>query len=104
MTSRSVWIDEGIVYSMVTSDSLQEVFRRALSAGGSEKQMPLYLIYEWAWTSIFGYSEFFMRLSNVVPGLLYLYYGCKISFNALEGKSAYSVSGCFRSIQSMRII
>lgn len=79
INAKSFWFDECLVYRYINSPSAKEVLKTALDASGSEKQMPLFLLFAWAWSRIFGLSEIAMRSVNVLPAFLYTICGYKIA-------------------------
>ncbi|MBO4291291.1 MAG: glycosyltransferase family 39 protein [Lachnospiraceae bacterium] len=64
-------MDEGITYEVICRpfrEMLHEVFFRGNAVSG----MPLYLIMEFFWCRIFGFSEYALRSMNLVIAVLYL--------------------------------
>ncbi len=79
INTKSLWGDECLVYKFINSSNAIEVLKKALNAPGSEKQMPLFLLFAWLWSRIFGLSEIAMRSVNILPAFLYMIYGYKIT-------------------------
>lgn len=79
INAKSLWIDECLVYRYINFPNAKEVLKAALDANGSEKQMPLFLLFAWAWSRMFGLSEIAMRSVNVLPAFLYTICGYKIA-------------------------
>ena len=79
INAKSLWIDECLVYRYINFPNAKEVLKTALDASGSEKQMPLFLLFAWVWSRIFGLSEIAMRSVNVLPAFLYTICGYKIA-------------------------
>ena len=69
LTNQSLWYDEGI--SLVLSDraTLQENFVSLWDRPGGDKYQPLYYLLLSVWRSLFGHSEFALRLFSVIPGI-----------------------------------
>ncbi len=65
ISSDSYWIDEGNAMLKATQPSFIEWFRVLISEGGSDCQMPGYMLYLWLWEKIANGSEWVMRLSNL---------------------------------------
>lgn len=79
INAKSLWYDECLVYRYINFPNAKEVLKKALDASGSEKQMPLFLLFAWAWSQIFGLSEIAMRSVNVLPAFLYAICGYRIA-------------------------
>lgn len=79
INAKSLWIDECLVYRCINFSNVKEVLKTALDASGSEKQMPLFLLFAWAWSRIFGLSEIAMRSVNIVPAFLYTIWGYRVA-------------------------
>lgn len=86
INAKSLWGDECLIYKYINSPNPLDVFKKALESNGSEKQMPLFLLFSWVWTRIFGLSEIAMRSVNVLPAFLYAIYGYKISQKVCKKK------------------
>lgn len=89
INAKSLWLDECLVYRYINSPSAKEVLKTALDASGSEKQMPLFLLFAWAWSRIFGLSEIAMRSVNVLPAFLYTICGYKIAHIVCKKKQVW---------------
>jgi hypothetical protein len=69
ISSQSFWIDEAHTAWEAVQPTLPQWWREMVADHGSNLQMPLYMIYAWAWEKIFGHSEWWMRAANI-PWLL----------------------------------
>lgn len=65
ISGQSLWIDEGLVARLTAESSLGELFAELGRLTTSDPQMPLYLVYMWLWTGVFGIGEIALRASNV---------------------------------------
>lgn len=65
----SLWIDEGNAAYKAMQGGLGDWYRALVTQGGSDAQMPGYMLYIWAWEKVFGSSEYWLRCSNL-PFLL----------------------------------
>ena len=72
ITRQSLWIDEGVTAWLASQPNLGSLFKTLGSLATSESQMPLYVLYAWAWAKLFGTSEIALRASNLPFGLLFL--------------------------------
>lgn len=63
----SLWIDEGMMVTLARGRSVAEVLELATLLRGSESQMPLGILWFCAWGKIAGYSEWALRMGNLVP-------------------------------------
>ena len=86
INAKSLWGDECLIYKYINSPNPLDVLKKALESNGSEKQMPLFLLFSWIWTRIFGLSEIAMRSVNVLPAFLYAIYGYKIAQKVCKKK------------------
>ena len=89
INNKSIWIDEGLIFNLIKSSNVIDVLKNALIASGSEKQMPLFLVFSWLWSRIFGFSEIAMRSVNVLPAFLYAIYGYKIASMVCKKKQVW---------------
>ena len=89
INSSSIWIDEGITWSLASKASFSEMLDSMIQQSGSEKQMPLHVFYEFVWIRIFGDSEIALRSSNIPFALLYMVYAYKISGAIDEKKKCW---------------
>jgi len=64
ITTRSFWTDEACTAIKATQPSLSKWWGKMLS-GGSDLQMPCYMIYVWLWAKVFGHSEWWLRAANL---------------------------------------
>ena len=60
----SLWIDEGYAASKALQGSLAEWYRALVEEGGSDAQMPGYMLFIWAWAKVAGGTELALRLSK----------------------------------------
>jgi uncharacterized membrane protein len=65
VTSQSYWIDEAGTATIAMQRTLADWWQAMLRDGGSTTQMPLYMIYVWAWEKIFGHGEWPLRAANL---------------------------------------
>jgi len=63
----SLWIDEGMMVTLARGRSIAEIMELATLLRGSESQMPLGILWFCAWGKIAGYSEWALRMGNLVP-------------------------------------
>jgi hypothetical protein len=61
----SLWIDEFGSFLYASQQSLSDFWALSARDSDSHAQMPLYHLYLWSWTTIFGYSEYALRLANI---------------------------------------
>jgi len=69
ISTQSFWIDEAHTAWEAIQPTLPQWWREMVADHGSNLQMPLYMLYTWAWEKIFGHSEWWMRAANI-PWLL----------------------------------
>ncbi len=77
LTSQSLWIDESYTALKAQQTSLAGWWHELLRAGGSDVQMPLYMIWIWVCEKIVGSSEIALRAANlfwIFPGFLALWF------------------------------
>ena len=65
ISGQSLWIDEGLVARLTAENSIGELFAELGRLTTSDPQMPLYLVYMWLWTGVFGIGEIALRASNI---------------------------------------
>ncbi len=65
ITSQSLWIDEANSAMKAMQPSFSSFVSTFATAMGSDLQMPLYMVYLWAWEKLAGHSEFALRLANL---------------------------------------
>jgi hypothetical protein len=77
ISDQSLWIDEANTAFKAQQATLQDWWREMLRTGGSDMQMPLYMIWIWLCGKIVGTSEIALRIVNlfwVLPGLFALWH------------------------------
>jgi hypothetical protein len=70
ISTQSLWIDEGGTAYKALQPTLGGWWSALRWEHNSNMQLPLYLLYSWAWTKIFGISEFALRAANIPPFLI----------------------------------
>jgi hypothetical protein len=65
ISSQSLWIDEAFMASKAAQPTLADWWHTMPKGSGSDLQMPLYMIYMWAFAKIFGLSEWTLRAANI---------------------------------------
>jgi hypothetical protein len=88
ISDQSLWIDEANTALKAQQATLQAWWREMLRTGGSDMQMPLYMIWMWVCEKFFGSSEIALRVVNLfwfVSGLFALLraLACKPRFQLL---------------------
>lgn len=76
----SFWIDEGNAAGKALQSSIQDWYQALVSQGGSDAQMPGYMLYIWAWEKIFGSGEYALRASNIPWLLLAVFHLRRVPF------------------------
>ena len=66
ISNESFWIDELMSAYLVTADSSDEYNQRVDTLNTSDIQMPVFVLYTWAWEKASGEGERAMRLSNLL--------------------------------------
>jgi hypothetical protein len=61
----SLWIDEAISADYATAPNFSTWWPMVATTKGSEAQMPLYMLYLWAWEKLCGSSEWALRAANI---------------------------------------
>ncbi len=61
----SLWIDEGNTAYKAMQLSVSSWWQALVSEGGSDAQMPLYMLFIWLWEKVAGSTELALRLSNL---------------------------------------
>lgn len=61
----SFWIDEGNAAFKAVQGTFSGWYDTLVTSGGSDAQMPGFMIYGWGWEKLFGRSEFALRASNL---------------------------------------
>ncbi len=70
ISNQSLWIDEGVAVWLASQSSVRGLFSTLNRLNTSDPQMPLYLLYMWVWTRLFGTGEIALRASNIPFALL----------------------------------
>jgi hypothetical protein len=65
ISTQSFWIDEGNSAFRAIQPTLAEFWVQNIRFGGSDLQMPGYMLSLWAWEKIFGSSEYALRAINI---------------------------------------
>ena len=65
ISSRSLWIDEAGTAVMAMHPTLGSWWHAMAQDKTTCLQMPLYMLYTWAWTKLFGPSEWSLHLANL---------------------------------------
>lgn len=65
VSAASLWIDEGNAALKAVQRSLAAWYDTLQTSGGSDAQMPGFMLYGWLWEKLFGRSEFGLRASNL---------------------------------------
>lgn len=65
VSSKSLWIDEGLSASKAMAPTLQEAWQRLLDERNTNMHMLLYMACLWGWEKLFGHSEFSLRAMNI---------------------------------------
>jgi hypothetical protein len=65
VSTQSFWIDEGNSAFRAIQPTLSEFWVHNIRFGGSDLQMPGYMLSLWAWEKIFGSSEYALRAMNI---------------------------------------
>ncbi|MCC8145881.1 MAG: hypothetical protein LIO93_05465 [Bacteroidales bacterium] len=78
----SIWIDEMLTYQVMHGKSFSEMLSSVWNSHNANGGMPLYFVFEWMWTQLFGYTEIGLRSLNIPFAIIYLivswYMICKI--------------------------
>jgi MFS family permease len=75
ITNVSLWIDEGFTAWLCAHASIGSVVAALASpfqATAADRQYPLYVLWIWSWTHVFGSSEIALRSANAPFGVLYV--------------------------------
>jgi hypothetical protein len=73
VSKQSFWIDETLTGWKASAASLKAWWRAMVEERASDLQMPLYMIFMWAWEKLAGHGEWALRAINAVwflPGLI----------------------------------
>ncbi len=81
VSSDSFWIDEGNAAAKAVQDSIPAWYGALVKGGGSDAQMPGFMLYGWFWEKVFGSEEYGLRASNLLWYFLALWY---MRFSRLE--------------------
>ena len=74
LTNQSLWYDEGKTLLMTDSGTIAGTLLELASHTGGDKYQPLYFLMIAEWRSMFGDSEFSLRLFSVLPGVIALFF------------------------------
>ncbi len=88
VTSKSIWIDEGITFYFINSSSLEEVLKKLFLTTYSEAYMPGYILLHWIYCLIVGTSEYAMRSFNIIFGAVIIFIFFRMS-TILEKREYY---------------
>jgi hypothetical protein len=90
-SSRSLWIDEACTAVRAIQPTLGTWWQAMVNSKTGCLQMPLYMLYTWGWTKLFGASEWSFHLANV-PWFAAGAVAFNLSFPA--GQSRRLLAGC----------
>lgn len=65
ISSQSLWIDEAFMASKASQPTFAAWWHEMRNGSGSDLQMPLYMLYVWAFAKIFSVSEWALRAANI---------------------------------------
>lgn len=65
ISSRSLWIDEACTATKAVPPTLQGWWQALSQDRSADAQMPLYMLYVWGWSRIFGFGELSLHAANV---------------------------------------
>lgn len=65
VSAESLWIDEAHSALKAMQPTLGQWWETLRMEGGSDLQMPLYMLYLWVWEKVAGHSEAALRLANL---------------------------------------
>jgi hypothetical protein len=65
VSSKSLWIDEGLSAAKVMAPTLHEAWQRLFDERNTNMHMLLYMACLWGWEKLFGDSEFALRSMNI---------------------------------------
>jgi hypothetical protein len=65
ISAQSLWIDEGNSAYRAIQPTLADFWATNIQFGGSDLQMPGYMLSLWTWEKIFGSSEYALRAMNI---------------------------------------
>ena len=73
INNQSLWIDEALTAVKARQPTLAGWWQAMVDEKASDLQMPLYMVYVWAYEKLFGSSEWILRSANIpwfVPGMV----------------------------------
>ncbi len=73
INNQSLWIDEALTAVKARQPTLAAWWQAMVDEKASDLQMPLYMVYVWAYEKLFGSSEWVLRSANIpwlVPGMV----------------------------------
>lgn len=65
VSSDSFWIDEGNAATKAVQGSISAWYDALVKGGGSDAQMPGFMLYGWLWEKVFGSGELVLRAGNL---------------------------------------
>jgi uncharacterized membrane protein len=65
VSNQSLWIDEGNSAMKAIQPSFVLFWEKMKELGGSDLQMPLYMVLLWVWEKMLGHSEYALRALNI---------------------------------------
>jgi hypothetical protein len=98
VSNQSFWIDETLTGWKACVATLQGWWRAMVEERASDLQMPLYMIFMWAWEKVAGHGEWSFRAANALwflPGLLAIdratnrWMGCAVAVALLSSPFAW---------------
>jgi hypothetical protein len=74
ITSNSLWIDEAFTAWIVAHSSWHSFWSAVASPlfPPVDRQYPLYILWMWGWTHLFGFSEYALRAANIPFGAVFV--------------------------------
>ena len=84
VSSGTLDIDEGFSVWLASHSTLSSLWQALKTGDSSDLQMGLYYVYLWAWTHVFGTSEYALRAANLPWALLF---AAAVGFTLLAGLS-----------------
>ena len=71
VNSSSIWIDEMLTYKVIHGVGFSEMLANVWNSHDANGGMPLFFVFEWMWTQLFGYSEIGLRSLNIPFAIIY---------------------------------
>src|SRR5439155_14546466 len=65
VSNQSFWIDEASTAHKAITPTLKAWWERLRAEGTSNLQLPLYMLYAWAWEKMLGPEEWALRAGNI---------------------------------------